>query len=60
MSWVESDGAEKKERKRERAREKEVRSLTDGTRMPAGISAWQLAPGMGSQRPQLLPAFSDL
>lgn len=44
-------------REREKGREREVRYLTDGTRM---ISAWQLAPGMGSRRPQQLPAFSDL
>ena len=47
-------------RERERERERERGPLSQWWHQDAGISAWQLAPGMGSQRPQQLPAFSDL
>lgn len=48
------------EQKREGERERERGPLSHWWHQDAGISAWQLAPGMGSQRPQQLPAFSDL
>lgn len=41
-------------------REGERGPLSHWWHQDAGISAWQLAPGMGSQRPKQLPAFSDL
>lgn len=36
------------------------RGLSHWWHQDAGVSAWQLAPDTGSQRPQQLPAFSDL
>lgn len=47
-------------RESEKQKESEWGPLSHWWHQDAGNSGWQLAPGMGSQRPQQLPAFSDL
>lgn len=55
-----AERAVEQKREREGDWERERGPLSHWWHQDAGISAWQLAPGMGFQRPQQLPAFSDL